>query len=138
MNPREFNVEELVMDFYRDYRNACAQLGQEVPTWDKLGIPSRNAFRSAMASCASHVQKPCEPEWTNALPNECGLYWWWNGDENGLPIAVDIFVNQGDKTYFAPAGQHGWNRFQFVKEMGGLWSRLYQPLPPAPKPQEEK
>lgn len=76
------------------------------------------------------------PEWTRELPNEQGLWWWWN--EDGLPVPVSIMYSGTDGSFFASAGQWGWNRHQSVKDMGGLWTRLHEPetpslpLPPLP------
>jgi hypothetical protein len=68
--------------------------------------------------------------WSKDLPEEQGVYWWWNGDEDNAPLHVSIMYSGSDGSYFAPAGQYGWNRFQPVKEMGGWWMRLREPEVP--------
>ncbi len=72
-----------------------------------------------------------EPIWTKDLPRVSGLYWWWNEDEDSLPIPVSIHYSGTSDSYFAPAGQWGWTRFQDVQEMGGRWMRLIEPERPA-------
>jgi len=68
--------------------------------------------------------------WSRDLPNEQGVWWWWNDDEDSAPLHVSIMYSGSDGSYFAPAGQYGWNRYQPVKEMGGWWMRLREPALP--------
>jgi len=56
-------------------------------------------------------------------------WWWWNGDQDSAPVPVFILRDSGGK-YFATEGQFGWNRFQFVEEMGGLWLKVIEPQVP--------
>lgn len=72
--------------------------------------------------------------WTRDLPTESGAYWWWNEDEDSAPIHIEIMYSGSDGSYFAPAGQYGWNCFQSVAEMGGWWMRLHEPETPNEKP----
>ena len=68
-------------------------------------------------------------QWRKETPDEQGYWWWW--DEDGPPIPVNIFVNgTGKPRYFATIGQHGWNRAQWVEDMGGMWMRLPEPEVP--------
>lgn len=74
------------------------------------------------------------PKWTKELPKESGIYWWWDGGDDSLPYVVDIEYSGTDGSYFAPAGQHGWNRFQHVDEMEGWWMKLDYPELPIIEP----
>jgi hypothetical protein len=69
--------------------------------------------------------------WRDELPDEQGYWWWWDCD--GLPVPVSIMFSGTDNTYFATAGQLGWNRAQMVKDMGGMWMRLPEPMTPETK-----
>jgi hypothetical protein len=68
--------------------------------------------------------------WTENYPDASGLYWWWNGDEDSLPVPVNIAYSATDNSYFATIGQHGWNAYQPVTDMGGFWMRLEEPSAP--------
>jgi hypothetical protein len=64
--------------------------------------------------------------WSKTCPDEQGYWWWWN--EDGPPIPVSIFASGHENVrYFATVGQHGWNRAQWVEDMGGFWMRLHEP-----------
>lgn len=63
--------------------------------------------------------------WNPDPPDEQGYWWWWNLD--GPPIPVSILFSGTENRYFAAQGQHGWNRFQWVDDMGGMWMRLFEP-----------
>lgn len=65
--------------------------------------------------------------WMEKLPDHQGLWWWWNEDQDSIPIVVNIAFSGTDGSYFATQGQHGWNRFQSVSEMRGLWMPLHEP-----------
>jgi hypothetical protein len=56
-------------------------------------------------------------------------WWWWNGDEDSCPVPVNIARDSGGR-FFATEGQLGWNRFQFVDDMGGLWRKIIEPPVP--------
>lgn len=68
--------------------------------------------------------------WSKDLPNETGYWWWWNQDGLPIPVNIDWSPTDGGR-YFATQGQHGWNRYQWVEDMGGYWMRLSEPEPPA-------
>lgn len=76
------------------------------------------------------LKQPADPPpaWLHVLPDEQGYWWWWN--EDGPPIPVYIMFSGTDGRYFASVGQHGWNRVQYVEDMGGMWMPL--PEPPTP------
>ena len=67
--------------------------------------------------------------WRKELPDEQALWWWWN--EDGLPIPVSILFSGTYQRYFASVGQHGWNRTQWVEDMGGYWMRCFEPPYPS-------
>lgn len=73
-------------------------------------------------------------KWTKNAPTQSGLYWWWSGDEDHLPLVVDIMWSGTDNSYFTPAGQHGWMSFQPVDEMEGWWMAIDYPALPEIKP----
>lgn len=53
--------------------------------------------------------------------------WWWDG-ESMVPVHVQ-YGPMKDKL-FASSGQLGWNRSQFVEDMGGHWLPILEPQPP--------
>lgn len=69
-------------------------------------------------------------EWTKDLPTESGSYWHWNGDEDSMPIHMEVMWSGTSNSCFAPAGQWGWNRPQELSEMGGWWMPMETPPPP--------
>lgn len=79
----------------------------------------RQALMEAVAPC-----------WSKTVPNESGYWWWWNEDGWPIPVNIEVSLTDGPR-YFATQGQHGWNRFQWVEDMGGYWMRLTEP--PLPK-----
>lgn len=69
--------------------------------------------------------------WGRDIPQQAGLYWWWNGDPNAGPIDVRLdFANGADDGLYALPLQHGWNRFQRVADMGGYWAACTAPIVP--------
>jgi len=68
------------------------------------------------------------PEWKD-LPESSDWHWWWNGDADSPPVPVTL-QRDGEGLLFASAGQHGWNRFQLVTDMGGMWALLTEPDQP--------
>ena len=64
-------------------------------------------------------------KWSKETPNESG-YWWWDEDSPPVPVNIEVSLTDGVR-YFATQGQHGWNRFQWVEDMGGQWMRLLEP-----------
>lgn len=68
------------------------------------------------------------PQWRKEPPDEQCYWWWWNQD--GPPVPVSILFSGTENRYFAAPGQHGWNRFQWVEDMGGMWMRLPEPETP--------
>lgn len=63
----------------------------------------------------------------NKVLESWNYYWWWNEDPDGEPAPVHVMHSRTDDAYFANAGQHGWNRAQKVKEMGGWWMKMNPP-----------
>ena len=62
-----------------------------------------------------------QDQWTKTPPSEPGLYWWNNGDPDDIEgVPVDVMKDSAGRL-FAPLGQHGWNRPQFVDSLGGWW-----------------
>lgn len=78
-------------------------------------------------SSNSAVQRRVSLRWSKELPCEQGWYWWWDEDPDGIPVPVSIMKSGTDGRYFATAGQLGWNRPQYVEDMGGQWMRLLEP-----------
>lgn len=68
--------------------------------------------------------------WRKETPDDIGLWWWWNEDEDSEPIPVSISYSGTSGTYFAMAGQWGWNTFQEITGMGGLWMPVRTPETP--------
>ncbi len=64
--------------------------------------------------------------WSKTPPNESGYWWWWNEDGPPVPVNIEVSLTDGVR-YFATQGQHGWNRFQWVEDMGGFWMMLSEP-----------
>lgn len=65
-------------------------------------------------------------DWQRQPPNENGYWWWWNEDGPPVPVNIEVSLTDGPR-YFATVGQFGWNRAQWVEDMGGLWMRLMEP-----------
>lgn len=83
-------------------------------------------FFSAVADELERLQTIVNNQWSRKVPNESGYWWWWNEDSLPVPVNIDWSPTDGGR-YFATQGQHGWNRFQWVEDMGGLWMRLMEP-----------
>ena len=66
-------------------------------------------------------------KWTKNPPDQQCLWWWWDEDPDSEPIPVSILESGTNNEYFASIGQHGWNRAQWVKEMGGVWMKVLIP-----------
>lgn len=81
-------------------------------------------------AAAMNFVRASAPRWRRQPPDEIGLWWWWNEDEDSAPIPVDIAISGGINEYFATAGQHGWNIFQLVTDMGGIWMQCLEPALP--------
>lgn len=67
--------------------------------------------------------------WSKDAPNESGYWWWWNEDGPPIPVNIDWSPTNGGN-FYAQAGQHGWNRHQWVKDMGGYWMQIIEPPVP--------
>jgi len=102
----------------------------KVPKLVAAAMFERDSLHAQIADLTAQVEKlkaDGAMQWTKEPPNDQGLYWWWNEDEDSAPIPVTIFYSGTDGSYFAPEGQWGWTRFQPVTEMGGVWIRLHEP-----------
>lgn len=85
-------------------------------------------FFLSVADEIERLQTIVDNRWSKEAPNEIGYWWWWNGDLDAVPVPVNIAWSPTDGgRYFATQGQHGWTRFLWVEEMGGLWIRLLEP-----------
>jgi hypothetical protein len=69
-------------------------------------------------------------DWSKETPSESGYWWWWNEDVPPIPVNIEWDPAEGGR-YFATQGQHGWNRHQYVEDMGGQWMPLIEPETPA-------
>ena len=69
------------------------------------------------------------PDWLleGVLPDEHGLWWYDDGDQEPYPIEVRF--DHGRGTWIAIKGQHGWNRDVPLTELSGRWMRLVVPAP---------
>ncbi len=70
-----------------------------------------------------------EKGWKRDLPNESGLWWWWNGDQDSSPIPLNIALSGGTnpERYFVMRGQYGIAEAINVEVQGGYWMRLHEP-----------
>ena len=66
------------------------------------------------------------------FPDDQAEWWWWNEDLDSPAILVFILYSETDDRYFASVGQHGWNVFQWVDDMGGRWMKAEIPVPQTP------
>ncbi len=62
-----------------------------------------------------------------AVPNESGLWWWWNKDRDGNPIHVNVMHSGTGNSFFCPPNQWGWTEYQDCATMGGRWLKAYEP-----------
>lgn len=89
-------------------------------------------IRGGWYAAMSHINNAA-PKWRRETPDESGLWWWWNEDEDSCSIPIEIALSGGTQpeVYFAMAGQYGWSRAQPVIEMGGFWMRCLEPPLPS-------
>jgi hypothetical protein len=113
-------------------REQADALREMVELWERvhgtaiIGRPTVNAAKKALAAIPS---PPNGCEWKKETPGEQALWWWWN--EDGPPIPVSIMASGHENVrYFASQGQYGWNRAQWVEDMGGFWMKVVEPDPP--------
>jgi len=110
-------------------RVRCLMGGRPSPTIDLV-----HDLLSALAECQREREEAraaaleeAAGKW-QSLPDDIGYWWWWNGDPDEEPFPVNIGVGlTGELRYFAEQGQHGWNRAQWVEDMGGEWMKLEAP-----------
>jgi hypothetical protein len=113
-------------------REQADALREMVELWERvhgtaiIGRPTVNAAKKALAAIPS---TPNGCEWKKETPDEQALWWWWN--EDGPPIPVSIMASGHENVRcFASQGQYGWNRAQWVEDMGGFWMKVVEPDPP--------
>lgn len=116
---RMVKLEELQAELAKIHKlagNTCVRI--EGITWGGLAL-----------NMETKMKEPAEelPSWLSIPPDEQGLWWWWNQDPDSAAIPVQIMFGGTDNRYFASIGQYGWNRVQYVEDMGGLWMRLIEP-----------
>ena len=61
---------------------------------------------------------------------EGGTYWWLQNDEWANPVSIYVMKSGTDGSCFASAGQLGWWKAMQLKELGGLWQRIPEPVLP--------
>ena len=87
--------------------------------------------QDTLAKCRIRFRDGDDSQWMDAdKVDDLGLWWWFNGEQ---VIAVEIGIsrnNDGNYSYFAYLGQHGWTLAQNVTEMGGKWQRCIVPEAP--------
>lgn len=75
-------------------------------------------------------QQACSA-WTQDEPKEQGSYWMWDGDDESLPIHVEVMWSGHEGRCFVPRGQWGWTEPQSMDDLEGYW---WSPLTPPPLP----
>jgi hypothetical protein len=66
-----------------------------------------------------------EEGWSQTPPACFGDFWWWDGDEEHLPVALDVHVEM-DGVFYA-SGNHGFEESMEVGMLGGWWHALRAP-----------
>lgn len=131
-------VDSLVkpdIDGLTDYQNGyCAGLMKSAGIIDGKGCVAYRggslAVGAAFFATAKEIraaEPPANFGWSQELPNDQCYWWWWDGDPDATPIPVSIMYSGTDSRYFASDNQHGWNRFQYVEDMGGWWAKITEP-----------
>lgn len=113
----------------RDLLDEClAEIRRLKSQWcDALGIAPE------VSAVALRVEARLQAEiawvtWDRVNHDETDIWFWWNGDHS-FPVNI---MKDHDGKFFASVGQWGWNRAQFLHEMGGLWFPCLCPVPSEP------
>jgi hypothetical protein len=73
-----------------------------------------------------------DDHWSQTPPACLGDFWWWDGDEEHRPVAVDVHVEM-DGVFYA-RGNHGFEESMEVGVLGGWWYPLKAPEIPLNDP----
>lgn len=103
--------------------------------WDELSVDEK-IFWTRCASVFQEIEERQKPKWSKNIPDDSGFWWWWEGV--GIyckcpPLPVRIAFDGLTGTYFALAGQLGWESPQKLLDMGGYWMRCTEPATPSGK-----
>lgn len=89
-------------------------------------------YRRRIATPSAIQYATNEKGWTQDTPAQPGSYWHWNGDEDCSPIHMEVMTSghPPNCTWFAPAGQWGWDEAKNLNDLGGWWMKLETPKIP--------
>ena len=100
---------------------------------EEIKLMNQNQLRDDTEPRSVDQQQACSA-WTRAEPTEQGAYWMWDGDEESLPIHVEVLWSGHDGRCFVPSGQWGWTEPQSMDDLDGHW---WSPLTPPPLPNDK-
>ena len=113
----------------RFYSVLCHGCGAQVKGGKTLSANDDRIKELAVTTWNTRATPPAR--WLKAEEvRESGSYWWTNEVSYATPVTVYVMKSGTDESCFASAGQLGWWKAMQMKELGGLWQRIPEPVLP--------